>query len=392
MIRILIFDTNFVKGVNRIIVLTKIRYWQKHGCLIDIFCTKEGQKFYSKELKDVKYITVNFIYNVNGPYSLPWQLIKLTLKSLKKINNVIGIYDIVYSQSSVIDFLIIPWLIRKKDKKIKWFVMVDNIVPSPNKRPGPFIQKLIPFIAFKIGNCLLNSSDGIFVVTDFLKHYYLNLKMKKVIKTSNGYGIDKEIFTGTINLKTPKTNALYCGRIHHAKGIIDMVEVVNLVASSNQNFKIGILGDGDAETKKLFYEKIKKYNLERNFIHLGYKTGKEKGDIYRNSDFFLFLSYDEGCPHAVIEALACNKLVLAYNLPIYNEIFLKYIQTKQMILFEKKDYKNIANFIINKIQIDKFHFYNKLDDYSWDIISKKELDNFKNEIKNNNNIHNNSNP
>ncbi|MCL5095156.1 MAG: glycosyltransferase [Patescibacteria group bacterium] len=373
MLKILVYDTNFVPGISRVIPVIKIKYWQKHDCQITIFGTKDAEFFYKSKLGGLNYLSLDFKYKVKNPYSLIWEVIKVNFLAILKIKEVFGKYDIVYSQSSVIDFLFVPWVLKNLDKRIKWFVMVDNIVPGPGERPGAYLKNLIPYLAFKLGDWLLKKADGIFVVTDFLKNYYQKNGMKNVIKTNNGYGIETEIFTGKINKKAPKFDALYCGRLHLAKGIMDLVEVARIVTQKNPNFTIGILGDGDEKTKNNFFGKIKEYNLDKNFLFFGYKTGRGKGDIYRNCGFFLFLSYDEGCPHAVIEAFACNKLVLAYDLPIYHEVFNNYLKSGQLVLFRQKDLKAIADFILKR-EKKKNLFHNSLKDFTWDRIVKKELE------------------
>jgi len=378
MLKILVYDTNFVKGISRVIPITKIRYWQKHNCKISIFCTKEGEDFYKLELKDIDFITVDYHYTFKNVYWLIWDVIRVNVKAFKKISKITGKFNVVYSQSSVIDFVFIPWILKIVDKNIKWFVMVDNIVPPPQQRPGSLFKKFIPYLAFKLGNLLLRKADGIFVVTNFLEKYFKNLGMKNVVKTNNGYGIQTEIFQGVISNETSKVDALYCGRIHLAKGIMDLVEVTKLVVKKKPDFKTGILGDGDTVTKKTFYEKIKHYGLKNNFLNFGYIAGKEKGDIYRKSDFFLFLSYDEGCPHAVIEAFACNKPVIAYDLSIYHEVFAKYIDSGQLSLFKIGDYEGIASYILNT-DFKKKNFNNKLKDYGWEIICQRELEVMRNE-------------
>jgi glycosyltransferase involved in cell wall biosynthesis len=371
-LKILVYDTNFVNGLPRIIPLLKMKYWQEKGCEITILCTREGEAFYRSKLKNIHFITLDFTYKITEPFSLPLQYIKVNFIALKNIRKMIGKFDVVYSQSGIIDFLFVPWILKLCDKKILWFVMVDNIVPPPNKRPGPFLKKFIPYIAFKLGNLLLRKADGIFVVTNFLEKYFNNLGIKNVVKTNNGYGIQTEIFQGVIPNETPKVNALYCGRIHLAKGIMDLVEVINLVVKHKPNFKIGILGDGEESVKKEFYGKIKKAELENNFFHLGYQIGKRKGDILRMSDFYISLSYDESFGHSILEALACNKLVIAYDLPVYHEVFAKFIKKNQLILFPQKHFEAIANFIIQH-EGNKDNFNNNLTDYTWDKIVTNEL-------------------
>ncbi len=375
MLKILVYDTNFVPGISRVIPVIKIKYWQEHDCQVTIFGTKDAESFYKSKLKGLNYLSLDFKYKVKNPYSLIWEVIKINFLAILKIKEVIGKYDLVYSQSSVIDFLFIPWLLKFLDKKIKWFVMVDNIVPPPNRRPGSFIHNLIPYIAFLIGDGFLRQADGIFVVTDYLKNHYLKLDKTRVVKTNNGYGIQADLFTGEIPIDTPKVNGLYCGRLHIAKGIFDLIEVVKLVAKQKPNFKMGILGDGSDDLKKKFLEKIKEDNLEKNFIFFGFVADKRKGDIYRKCDFLISLSYDEGFGHSILEALACNKPVIAYDLPVYREVFAKYVENKQLMLFEKKDFSGLSKDII-KEGYKKLKFNNNLENYDWDIICQKELESF----------------
>ena len=372
-LKILIYDTNFVKGVPRVILIIKIKYWQKMGCKITIFCTKEGEEFYRTVLKNIDYITIDYYYKIRGPLSIPWEYIKVEYLALKNIKKIIGKFDVIYSQSSIIDFLFFPWILKFFDKKIKWFIMVDNIVPTPGKRPGPYLQKLIPYLAFLLGDIFLKRADGIFILTDPLKKHYGKLKMKNVTKTNDGYGIEIELFKGAIPDKTPRVNALFCGRLHIAKGIFDLVEVANIITKSRPDFTMGILGNGDQYAKDQFLKKIKEYNLEKKFLHFGFIIDKRKGDIYRNCDFYISLSYDESFGHSILEALACNKIVIAYDLPVYHDVFSKYIKNGQLFLFKKQDYKAIANFILN-LDIKNLHFNNNLNDYTWDNIVKNELE------------------
>lgn len=372
MLRILIYDTNFIPGLNRTVYVAKMKYWQRHGAKISIVCTREGEIFYKNNLKNINFYTLDFKYKIKGVYSLIWEVVKVNFLALFLLKKLKGKFEISYSLCSVIDFLFIPWILKLRDEKIKWFVSVDNIVLPPYQRPGSWLKNSLSYFAFLLGELMLKKADGIFVLTDFLRKYYQRSGIKNVVKTGTTHGIEKKIFQGPIAPQTIKVNALYCGRLHIAKGIFDLVDVVNLVVKKKPNFKIGILGDGEEKVKKEFYARIKREGLENNFYHFGYQTGKKKGDILRLSDFFLFLSYDEGLPHAATEALACNKLIAAYHLPIYDEVFAKYLKTGQMVLFPQKNFQLIADFIL-KTNFSELHFDNKLKDYSWEKLAANEL-------------------
>ncbi|CAN5153917.1 hypothetical protein BH11PAT1_BH11PAT1_2460 [soil metagenome] len=371
LLTILIYDTNYVPGVPRVIPLLKIRAWQKNNCHITILCTKEGEAFYKREVQNVSFISINYVYKIKNAYSLPWEVTKVTISTLMRIKEIIGKFDVVYSQSAIIDFLFVPWVLKIIDKHIRWYVMVDNLVPPPSQRPGPFLKKFIPYVAFLAGNLLLQKADGLFVVTNFLKKYY-GSRGYHVIKTADGYGIDVAIFTGKIPKDTPAFDAVYCGRLHAAKGVFDLIEVMKEVAKTRKYFILGILGDGEQSVKEQLQEKIFTYKLKKHISFTGYITGKSKGNILRNSGLFIFLSYDEGCPHAVIEAFANNKLVIAYDLPIYYQVFAKYIKSGQMILFKQGEFQKIALFI-NKETYKNNIFKNSLNDYTWDKITMNEL-------------------
>jgi len=290
-----------------------------------------------------------------------------------------GKFDIIYSFSSTLEIVFFPFILTFIDRKVKWFAVVDNIVPGPRDRPGNIILKTLPYLAFLIVNILLKRTNGIFVVTKMLKDYY-ERKGIKVIKTGSGNGLDLESLKGDISLKTPKFNALFGGRIHPAKGIFDLVEIIKEIVKHNKDYTLGIMGDGEEYMKKKLKKEIKLNHLSRNIFLLGHKNTKERWDLYRNSDFFLFPSYAEGCPQVVLEAFAANKLVIAYDLPEYRDAFKKYIRSGELVIFKKGNSAKIAKYILS-IKRKKTHFHNKLSDYSWDNIINNEWKVFTNTLQ-----------
>jgi len=370
-LKILIYDTNFAKHITRDILIMKIKYWQKSNCNITILCTKEGEKYYKTMLKNITYITLNYTYKLKSIYLLPWEFVQVTFYALFHLNSIINKFDIIYSQSSIIDFVLVPWIAKFLDKKLKWYVIVENIVPPPHKRPGPFLRNLIPYIAFLIGEQLLRNANGIFVASTPLYDYYKTRKYN-VIRIGEHYGIDQDIFKGSVSKNSPRFDAVYCGRLHEAKGVFDLVEVVREVVRVKNDFTLGIMGEGGESLKKRLKEKIASYGLEVNIVFNGYVTGKRKGDILRKAGFFLFLSYDEAGSHAILEAIALNKLVVAYNLPVYHSVYIKNITKGQIIFFQQGDFKAIAEYILQSLY-KHIKFENNLEDYKWDKILTKEL-------------------
>lgn len=370
-LKILIYDTNFAKHITRDILIMKLKYWQKNNCDITILCTKEGEKYYKTILENITFITLNYTYKLKSIYLLPWEFAQVTFYALFHLNSIINKFDIIYSQSSVIDFVFVPWIAKLLDKKMRWYVLVENIVPPPHKRPGPFLRNLIPYIAFLIVDQLLRSSNGLFVASIPLYDYYKTRKYN-VVSIGEHYGIDQDIFKGAVSKSSPRFDAVYCGRLHEAKGVFDLVEVVREVVRVKNDFTLGIMGEGGESLKKRLKEKIISYGLVKNIVFNGYVKGKRKGDILRKAGFFLFLSYDEAGSHAVLEAIAINKIVVSYDLPVYHSVYKENIKNEQMVFFRLGQFKKIADFIIS-LGNKKFKFSNNIEDYKWDTILKNEL-------------------
>lgn len=369
--KILVYDTNFSPYITRDILVMKISYWLKNNCEVTIFCTNEGKKYYATVLQGIKYISFNYSYKSKNIYLRPFEFLQVSFFALFHTKKLLHTYDAMYSQSSIIDFLLVPWIITIIDKKVKWFVLVENIVPPPHMRPGPFLRNLIPYVAFLIGEQLMKRASIIFVISALLYEHY-KTRNYSVIRIGKQYGIDLAIFKGPIAANTPQFDAVYCGRLHEAKGIFDLIDVVKEVVKVKKTFRLGILGDGSEEMKQRLVEKVKMYSLEDNIIFNGFVTGKRKGDLLRSAGFFLFLSYDEAGSHAVLEAIALNKLVIAYNLPVYHTINKVNIASGQMVLFKQGDVNTIASYIAS-LNYKQLKFNNILDDYNWDSVVKNEL-------------------
>lgn len=372
MIKILVYDTAYAPAVStvRTSVIIKIKGWQKKGANVTFICSTQAKEFYQKMLPEVKFFTFPFTWKSKTRWTVSLEFIRANFLIFPYVFKMKGKFDIIYSHTSTLDMIFFPIILKLLDRNVRWFAVMDNIVPKPSERPGNYILKVIPYIAFLISNVLLKKTDGMFVVTNLLKKYY-ERKDIKVIKTGTGYGLDIDSFTGKISRKTPKFTALFGGRIHPAKGIFDLIKITKKINKVNKNFTLGIMGDGEDYMKNRLFEEIKKNNLSKNVFLLGYKNNKERWDLYRSSDFFLFPSYAEGCPQVVLEAFAANRLVIGYDLPEYYDVFKKYINSGQMNLFKKGDVNSVANYIIN-LKDKKNYFNNKLSDFSWDKIVNNE--------------------
>lgn len=372
MIKLLISDPAYAPSASfiRKRLIIRIKGWQKKGAEATFICSTEAKKFYQKELHGVEFFTFPFRWRSKTRWTVCLEFIRANFLLFPYVFKAKGKFDVVYSQTSTLDSIFFPFVLQLLDRKIRWFSVMDNIVPRPSERPGNYILKLIPYIAFLISNILLKKTEGIFVVTDMLKKYYEE-KGIRVIKTGTGNGLDINSFIAKFDPNTPKFTVLFGGRLHPAKGIFDLIEITKEVIKKDKKFTLGIMGDGEEHMKKKLREMIKNNNLSKNIFLLGHKNTKQRWDLYRSSNLFLFPSYAEGCPQVVLEAFAANRLVIGYDLLEYRDAFKKYLKSGQLVVFKKGDIKSIVRYITS-IKGKKFHFSNKLSDFSWDTIVNNE--------------------
>ena len=154
--------------------------------------------------------------------------------------------------------------------------------------------------------------------------------------------------------------------------IPDLVKAWKIVVRKHPFAKFCIIGDGP-ERKKI-EEKIKEEGLVKNITLVGRVEEEEKYKLMKKSKVFIFPSYQEGWGIVIAEAMACGLPVVAYDLPVYREIFDDYIST-----VEVGNYRQMAEKIVDTIET--YQDYEKtakearnfVSKYSWKRVAEHEL-------------------
>jgi glycosyltransferase involved in cell wall biosynthesis len=110
----------------------------------------------------------------------------------------------------------------------------------------------------------------------------------------------------------PCLHVLYLGHLGKAKGSFDLICAAKAILSQMQGVIFDLVGQehGIGEMKQLNTQ-VADAGLEQ-FIHIqSAVTGAEKIKLFRSADIFVYPSYHEGMPMAVIEAMACGLPIIA---------------------------------------------------------------------------------
>lgn len=150
----------------------------------------------------------------------------------------------------------------------------------------------------------LSKCDIIIALTEYWRIYFKGLGFDNVVIVPNI--VDAPVVLKNMN-DDGKTHILYLGMITKAKGIYDLLDVVNKYKTALENKIILHIG-GNGETSTL-QSIIKENGLSQIVKFEGWVSGEKKVELLNNADVFILPSYTEGLPISILEAMS-------YRLPV----------------------------------------------------------------------------
>lgn len=226
---------------------------------------------------------------------------------------------------------------------------------------------LTKYISYPLISKLMESSDCITTVSNSVKNelgeYY---SLNNIIVIENG--VDDEKF---IPSNKTENYILYVGRLSYGKGLFDLLETAKKI-SKDYDIKFYFVGKGELE-KKLKKE-VRKENLT-NVKFLGSLKHEELVEIYKKADLFLFLSYYEGFPTVVLEAMSSGLPVLVSDIEAHKNFLVNF---ENGVLIKKgspDDASQKISLVLNnpdlKDRLGKKARKTVEEKFTWNMISRK---------------------
>lgn len=211
--------------------------------------------------------------------------------------------------------------------------------------------------------------DTIIALTEYWKEFFEGLGFENVIVVPNI--VDSPIIQEK-KYHDDKVHILYLGLITKAKGIYDLLDVIN-EHKVEFDGKITLHIGGNGETGKL-QEIIAQKALSSIVKFEGWVGGKKKIELLNNADIFILPSYTEGLPISILEAMSYKLPVISTPVGGIPEVI---EDGKNGILFTPGD-KEALYQAIDKLHTDKIQrksmgelSYSKVQSYFPDNVSEK---------------------
>lgn len=132
-------------------------------------------------------------------------------------------------------------------------------------------------------------------------------------------------------------NLVFLSRVEVYKGVHELLEAYQILKSRYPNMQLTIAGNG-AKLENL-KDKVKSSQI-KDVTFSGYVVGEKKYELLSLGDLFVFPSYSEGMPNAVLEAMAIGLPVVTTRVGGLNDFF----KDNEMGHFvEMKDAKDLAD-------------------------------------------------
>lgn len=262
---------------------------------------------------------------VSGYFKRAFKGARVLNRALKKDA---GTGTVVYSSSDLIPDSLPAIFNKIKSPSIRWITGLHLLAPNP-------------FKGFKKvstdGYALPSLSDIYYFLTQrlvigFMKRYAHTVMVSnsddRDFLLKRGFGADRVIVTyGAVDrtaLERSKKNgtefdSCFVGRFHRQKGFFDLIDAWKRVCKKFPKAKLAVIGN-DINLENVI-ERVRAEGLSGNVRFMGFLAGTDKFNVMRSSKICVFPSTYESFGMVAAEAMACGLPVVAYDLPVYREVY-----------------------------------------------------------------------
>ncbi len=372
-----LLDGRIASGGDRIFVEMAKR-WGKWGAQMTLIAPEVGVDNVASEIGAENTVVISPSPFDNLQQKAIWAILPLylyrTFKAFGFLKEVE--VDVLYTTG---DFFcnVIPAFYLKKKLKVRWIANIYHINESPFVRKGnSFLASMVSYILQRFSFLLLKgNADIIFLNNRKVKNCLVGMGFdgQKLFVTGLG-GVDLKKYkiqnAKVRERRFPESSknfeGIFLGRLNPTKGIFDLPKVWRRVVEKVPEAKLVMIGGGEKWLGEL-RARIQGLGLGENIKIAGFVSEEEKLKLLSQSKVFVFPSYEEGWGMAVAEAMAAGLPVVAYDLPVYKEIF-----PKAFLTVEIGDVDAMSKSVLKLLQDENEHkLWQKR---GHDVVQKYDLD------------------
>lgn len=186
---------------------------------------------------------------------------------------------------------------------------------------------------------ILNTADMVIALSQDWKEKFektFNLKNCRVLEN----GIDMERLAPAITKYEEHPYALVMlGRLGERKGTYDLIRAIEIVKNTIPDVVCYLAGDGEIQKCSAV---VTEDGIEDNIKIVGWVEFEKKLDLLKKTGILILPSYNEGLPMAILEGMACGKVIISTNVGAIPEV----VKEENGILISPGNIQSLAEAII----------------------------------------------
>lgn len=221
------------------------------------------------------------------------------------------------------------------------------------KRANPVLRWLIDLTLQRVNRFIVRAT--------VLKKQFVDLVPLEKLKVVYS-GIDVNEFNIPRERKDDEIRILFVGYLTKAKGALDLLQVVPIVAKKCPNVRFQFMGskidvernityvDNPDSNETSLQQLLTQENVIDHIELLGVQSGKRKIETFVNADIFVLPSYSEAFPTVVLEAMAAGLPVIATPVGALPEVF----DEKSIVFVKPGNVYQLADAILHLIDVPNY--------------------------------------
>jgi len=220
----------------------------------------------------------------------------------------------VYSSSDFLPDVLPALAVKFLNRNSRWVALIHHVIRG---RRLPSVAQRLSFFLIK------NFSDSIIVPSNSTQKDLLSFGFSEEKITVVPNGLDTKLIAGISGSEEQASEACFLARLKPSKGIYDLPEIWQEVTEQVGDARLAVMGGGSPGEVEKFKNALWEAGVWKNVKILGFVSEEEKYTVLKSSKIFISPSREEGFGISVLEAMACGLPVVAWDLPVYREIFKK---------------------------------------------------------------------
>lgn len=229
-------------------------------------------------------------------------------------------YDVVYASNFLIFEVYPAWKLASR-YGAKFVVKIQHLLHAQSQRHSLFDRL---FLASETWSFRLADryADLVMCLSRPVEQDCLNLKKQlglgRVHPKVVGCGLDFSELENT-PFADAKFDVVFLGRVHEQKGVFDLPEVWQRIVTAKPDARLVVIGEGPHRIQLM--QRMLERGLDATVEFTGGVSEARKNALLKQARVGLSLSFEEGWGLSVTEFLAAGLPVVAYDLPVFRELF-----------------------------------------------------------------------